>query len=111
MARTDQWRLFSFHLSPGWAPAIEEQAIDRVHRLGQERPVRVFRLVVKNTIEEKILMIQDEKRMLAGTALQEGYKQLMSADDVARMVRTLLSEPKPGFRGGLGADGNPNTQT
>ncbi|PKS08894.1 hypothetical protein jhhlp_003507 [Lomentospora prolificans] len=78
-----------------WAPAVEEQAIDRVHRLGQKRPVHVFRLAMKNTIEEKILMIQDEKRKLAGTALQEGFKQLMSADDLKRMVEILLSEPRP----------------
>ncbi|KAF1984535.1 hypothetical protein K402DRAFT_358980 [Aulographum hederae CBS 113979] len=49
-----------------WAPAIEDQAIDRVHRLGQTRPCRVLRLVVEGSIEERVLDIQQEKRGLMG---------------------------------------------
>ena len=51
-----------------WAPAIEDQAVDRVHRLGQSRDCRVVRLVVEDTIEEAVLTIQAEKRKLAGMA-------------------------------------------
>jgi SWI/SNF-related matrix-associated actin-dependent regulator of chromatin subfamily A3 len=47
-----------------WAPAIEDQAIDRVHRLGQKKPITVFRLVMKSSIEERVLDIQEEKRKL-----------------------------------------------
>ncbi|KAK3503055.1 DNA repair and recombination protein RAD5B [Neurospora crassa] len=54
-----------------WAPAIEDQAVDRVHRLGQTRPTTVWRLVMDNSIEERVLDIQKEKRELVGKAFQE----------------------------------------
>lgn len=55
----------------GWAPAIEDQAVDRVHRLGQTRPTTVWRLVMENTVEEQVLAIQAEKRQLVTKAFQE----------------------------------------
>lgn len=54
-----------------WAPAIEDQAVDRVHRLGQEREVTVWRLVMEGSIEERVLGVQSENRRLAGMALRE----------------------------------------
>ncbi|KAF2108986.1 SNF2 family N-terminal domain-containing protein [Lophiotrema nucula] len=54
-----------------WAPAIEDQAIDRVHRLGQKRDTKVFRLVVERSVEERVLSIQEEKRKLVGLAMGE----------------------------------------
>ncbi|KAK2040137.1 SNF2 family domain-containing protein [Colletotrichum somersetense] len=57
-----------------WAPAIEDQAIDRVHRLGQKRPTTVWRLVMEGTVEERVLDIQHEKRTLVGKAFQEKNK-------------------------------------
>ena len=54
-----------------WAPAIEDQAVDRVHRLGQTRPTTVFRLVMEDSIEERVLETQAKKRDLAATALRE----------------------------------------
>lgn len=54
-----------------WAPAIEDQAVDRVHRLGQKRPTRVFRLVMDETIEDTVLDIQQKKRALMRLALSE----------------------------------------
>jgi SWI/SNF-related matrix-associated actin-dependent regulator of chromatin subfamily A3 len=54
-----------------WAPAIEDQAVDRVHRLGQKRETKVFRLVVEGSVEERVLGIQDEKRKLMGLAFAE----------------------------------------
>ncbi|KAI9728153.1 MAG: hypothetical protein M1828_004614 [Chrysothrix sp. TS-e1954] len=54
-----------------WAPAIEDQAVDRVHRLGQTRPTTVFRLVMEDSIEERVLGIQEEKRKLMMMAFQE----------------------------------------
>ena len=47
---------------PWWNPAIEAQAADRSHRIGQNKPVTVLRLVARNTIEEKILTMQESKR-------------------------------------------------
>jgi SNF2 family DNA or RNA helicase len=43
-----------------WNPAVEQQAMDRAHRIGQERPVFVFRLVSRATVEERILLLQDQ---------------------------------------------------
>lgn len=54
---------------PWWNPSAEEQAIDRVHRIGQTRPVSVYRLIVPNSVEERMLSIHDAKRELAGAAL------------------------------------------
>lgn len=58
---TDSW----------WAPAIEDQAVDRVHRLGQKRETTVFRLVMEGSIEERVLLVQEKKRGLVATAFQE----------------------------------------
>ena len=57
-----------------WAPAIEDQAVDRVHRLGQTRPCTVWRLVMEDSIEERVMEIQAEKRKLVGKAFQEKAK-------------------------------------
>jgi SNF2 family DNA or RNA helicase len=57
---------------PWWNPAVEAQAIDRAHRIGQTKPVFVHRLIARGTIEEKILSLQDKKRSLAATLWGEG---------------------------------------
>ncbi|CAG8984075.1 hypothetical protein HYALB_00003017 [Hymenoscyphus albidus] len=54
-----------------WAPAIEDQAVDRVHRLGQTRPCTVWRLVMEGSVEERVLDVQAEKRKLVSTAFRE----------------------------------------
>ncbi len=59
-------------LDPWWNPAAEAQAIDRAHRIGQEKPVMVYRLICENTIEEKILELQDKKRELFESVLGSG---------------------------------------
>ena len=61
-----------FLVDPWWNPAVENQAADRAHRIGQERPVFVYRLVSQGTVEEKILLLQDKKRALFEAALGEG---------------------------------------
>jgi SNF2 family DNA or RNA helicase len=58
-----------FLLDPWWNPAAEDQAADRAHRIGQERPVFVHRLVAEETVEERILELQQRKRSLADAAL------------------------------------------
>ena len=59
-------------------PYIEEQAIDRAHRLGQKRPVRVQRILVGNTVEDRIVELQDKKRALISEALDEKAGQQIS---------------------------------
>ncbi len=61
-----------FLLDPWWNPAVEDQAADRAHRIGQERPVMVYRMVAKDTVEERILALQQRKRQLAEVALGQG---------------------------------------
>jgi len=60
-----------FLLDPWWNPAVEDQAADRAHRIGQERPVMVYRMVAKDTVEERIFALQGKKRALADVALGE----------------------------------------
>ena len=62
---------YVYLLDPWWNPAVEAQAIDRTHRIGQTRPVFAYRLVAKNTIEERILELQQSKRDLADAILSE----------------------------------------
>jgi SNF2 family DNA or RNA helicase len=57
------------HLDPWWNPAVEDQASDRAHRIGQERPVRIYRLIMQDSIEERILRLHRDKRDLASELL------------------------------------------
>ena len=68
-----------------WAPAIEDQAVDRVHRLGQKKPTTVWRLVMNDSIEDQVLNIQAEKRKLMMTAFQEKTGKRMKEGSTARM--------------------------
>ncbi|MDR2680521.1 MAG: DEAD/DEAH box helicase [Tannerella sp.] len=61
---------YVIHLDPWWNPAIEDQASDRAHRIGQNRPVTVYRLVAEHTIEEKIIQLHNTKRNLADSLLE-----------------------------------------
>lgn len=61
-----------FLLDPWWNPAVEDQAADRAHRIGQDKPVFVTRLVATDTVEERILLLQEHKRTLAQAALEHG---------------------------------------
>ncbi|RLB87774.1 MAG: ATP-dependent helicase, partial [Deltaproteobacteria bacterium] len=60
---------YVIHMDPWWNPAVEDQASDRAHRIGQTRPVTVYRLVVKDSIEERIVDLHKEKRDLAESLL------------------------------------------
>jgi non-specific serine/threonine protein kinase len=55
---------YVIHVDPWWNPAVEMQATDRTHRIGQDKPVFVYKLVVQDSVEEKILQLQDQKREL-----------------------------------------------
>jgi superfamily II DNA or RNA helicase len=60
---------YVFHLDPWWNPAVEDQAVDRAHRIGQTRPVFSVRLVAADTVEERIVALQQAKRELARAAI------------------------------------------
>jgi superfamily II DNA or RNA helicase len=76
-----------FHLDPWWNPAAEQQATDRAHRIGQTRPVFVWKLVSEGTVEERILDLQESKRALAEAVLagQDGATGL-SDDDLLDLL-------------------------
>jgi len=79
---------YVIHVDPWWNPAVEDQASDRAHRIGQQRPVTVYRLVAANTIEEKIVALHTQKRDLANSLL-EGTETAarVSADDLMELLR------------------------
>ena len=76
------------HLDPWWNPAVEDQATDRAHRIGQDRPVTVIRLIAQDTIEEAVLALHAEKRDLADRLL-EGSDIVagLSAAELVELVR------------------------
>lgn len=53
-----------FLMDPWWNPAAEMQAIDRAHRIGQHKPVRAVRFIMRGTVEERIVLLQDKKRLV-----------------------------------------------
>jgi SNF2 family DNA or RNA helicase len=59
------------HYDPWWNPAVEEQATARAHRIGQDKPVFVYKLMTQGTVEEKILALQDRKRGLADQLMRQ----------------------------------------
>ena len=79
---------YVIHMDPWWNPAVEDQASDRAHRIGQERPVTIYRLVAKGTIEERILTLHAAKRDLADDLLEgTGDGGRLSYDDMLALVR------------------------
>jgi SNF2 family DNA or RNA helicase len=87
-----------FLLDPWWNPAAEDQAADRAHRIGQERPVFVHRLVAEETVEERILELQQRKRSLADAALGDAEAAAsLTREDLAFLFsrRAARSELAP----------------
>jgi SNF2 family DNA or RNA helicase len=78
---------YVFVLDPWWNPATEEQAIDRTHRIGQDKPVMVYRLVAADTIEEKVVALQQRKRELFARVVDGGAAAsgALSADDIREL--------------------------
>ena len=69
---------------PWWNPAVEAQAIDRTHRIGQESKVIAYRLLMKDTVEEKIRILQQKKRkMMTGVLGEEGFARNLKKEDLA----------------------------
>lgn len=76
------------HFDPWWNPAVEDQATDRAHRIGQRRTVHSIRLVTEGTVEEKIMELQQRKRALAEVLVEEGTGSPMdlSMEDLERLL-------------------------
>lgn len=79
---------YVFLLDPWWNPAIEAQAIDRAHRIGQKNTVFTYRFITKNSVEEKILILQKNKRKLAADLIttEESFVKSLSKNDIASIL-------------------------
>ena len=75
-------------MDPWWNPAIENQAIDRAYRIGQENTVVAQRMICRKTVEEKVLKMQQTKKYLADSIIDEddGFVSKMSIDDLRALL-------------------------
>jgi len=81
---------YVIHMDPWWNPAVENQASDRAHRIGQTRPVTIYRLVAENTIEQKIVKLHKHKRDLADSLLEgSDMSGSMSAVEMLELMREV----------------------
>ncbi|WP_205855026.1 DEAD/DEAH box helicase [Pirellula sp. SH-Sr6A] len=79
---------YVIHMDPWWNPAVEDQATDRAHRFGQDKPVMVYRIVAKDTIEEEILAMHDTKRDLVESVLDgTGAAGKLSTQDLVSLIQ------------------------
>jgi non-specific serine/threonine protein kinase len=76
---------YVYIVDPWWNPAVEQQAIDRTHRIGQTKNIFAYRMICNDTVEDKILKLQDRKRSLAKDLIsdEEGFVKSLSKDDIA----------------------------
>jgi superfamily II DNA or RNA helicase len=83
---------YVIHLDPWWNPAVEAQATDRAHRIGQERRVTVYRLITKSTIEESILELHEKKRNLARSLLEDSAQAgSVSTEELLRLLAPVVT--------------------
>jgi SNF2 family DNA or RNA helicase len=84
------------HLDPWWNPAVEAQASDRAHRIGQTRTVTIYRLVALNTVEEKMLHLQERKRALLARVLSgKDLAGKLGTDELIELLRNATPVPPP----------------
>jgi SNF2 family DNA or RNA helicase len=79
---------YVFLLDPWWNPAAEAQAIDRAHRIGQTKPVFAYRLIARDTVEERIAELQAKKRLLAESVIRGDGAPLreLSIEDLDQLL-------------------------
>jgi superfamily II DNA or RNA helicase len=79
---------YVFILDPWWNPAIEAQAIDRAYRIGQDKTVFTYKFITKNTVEEKIVMLQQNKQRLANELIstEESFVKALSKEDIISLL-------------------------
>jgi SNF2 family DNA or RNA helicase len=79
---------YVFLLDPWWNPAVEAQAIDRAHRIGQENKVIIYKFITRDSVEEKIIALQEKKMMLAGELIstEESFIKSLSKEDIEALL-------------------------
>jgi len=84
---------YVFHVDPWWNPAVENQATDRAHRIGQDKTVFVERLVMRHSIEEKMMVLKEKKRQLYDAIMQARAERdgsgLLTRDDLDFLLSAL----------------------
>lgn len=83
---------YVFIMDPWWNPAVEQQAIDRAHRIGQQNTLNVYRPIIKNSVEEKVLQLQEIKKELFRDLLPEDEDEMFSGKLSMRDFEHLLSD-------------------
>ena len=68
------------HYDPWWNPAAEDQATDRAYRIGQDKPVFVYKLIIEDSVEEKILALQEQKKQLSNSLFSEEEEGVAALD-------------------------------
>jgi SNF2 family DNA or RNA helicase len=79
------------HFDPWWNPAVEEQASDRVHRIGQKKTVEIIKLITKGTIEEKINILQEKKKNIINNVLQDASEQNVISEMDSEEIKELFT--------------------
>ena len=76
------------HFDPWWNPSVEEQATDRAHRIGQEKVVQVIKIITRETVEEKILRLQQAKKELIESVIRPGESLInnMTTDELRQLL-------------------------
>ena len=71
-------------VDPWWNPAVEQQAIDRTHRIGQTKNIFAYKMICKDTVEEKILKLQERKKKLAGDIVgdENAFVKKLGKEDI-----------------------------
>ncbi len=79
---------YVFILDPWWNPAVEAQAIDRTHRIGQTKPVFAYRMICEDTVEQRIIELQKRKRKLADAIVggEQNLMQSLTRDDIEQLL-------------------------
>jgi SNF2 family DNA or RNA helicase len=79
---------YVFILDPWWNPAVEQQAIDRTHRIGQDKKVFIYKFIAKDTVEEKILALQNRKKRLASSLIttEESFIKSLTKEDIQEIL-------------------------
>jgi SNF2 family DNA or RNA helicase len=79
---------YVFILDPWWNPAVEMQAVDRTHRIGQSKNVFIYKFITKDTVEEKILALQKRKKVISDTLIQieDDFTKSLNAEDIQELL-------------------------
>ena len=76
------------HFDPWWNPAVEDQATDRAHRIGQSKVVTSYKLITRDTVEEKILLLQNRKREIIQSTIsgEEEFADALNWDEIQELL-------------------------